>query len=306
MTVARRRLLIALAVTAAVALGVFVLAARQGWWHDEPTVATDERMSASTAVAPRSHMFGDPMIARLDLVFSRTFIAPESVRVRARFRPFRVERLTRTRSDHGESTRLSFAYRLTCLTARCLATETQRTFEFPDAVVAYRLPGFGGAASDEVEWPSVTTASRLSEADARQPSLRATLRPLPAPTYRVDPNLLAAVSLAGALLLVLVATALVVPQLPRSLGIRPPAWLRRRQRPLTPLAQALVRVRAATANGRGDERRALEHLALELQLTGRDDLARDARRLAWSPGRPPDEAIGDLSAEVERAVEGRS
>ena len=278
-----RRLLLALAVAAAVALAGLAAAARHDWWNGEPTVATDERMSVSAVVAPRSHMFGDPVTARLDLVFSRTFIAPESVRVRARFRPFRVERVVRARSDHGDSTRLSFAYRLSCLNAACLATETQQTFDFPDAVVAYAVPGFGGPVRDDVEWPSVIAASRLSEADAAQPSLRATLRPLPEPTYRLAPDVLAAASLTGAFLLVLVAAALIVPQLPRSLGVHRPAWLRRRRRPLSALEQALVRVRTASANGGGDERRALENLALELAVTGRDDLA---GVLADSPGRP--------------------
>ena len=44
------------------------------WFGDEPTLATDERISASAAVTPRSHMFGDPVRARLDLVFSRRFL----------------------------------------------------------------------------------------------------------------------------------------------------------------------------------------------------------------------------------------
>ncbi|MBD0347578.1 MAG: hypothetical protein ICV59_00375 [Thermoleophilia bacterium] len=303
MTLAPRRPLLALGVTAAVALVVLMVAVRQGWWDEEPIVATDERISVSAVVTPRSHMFGDPLTARLELVFSRTFIAPATVRVRARFRPFRVEQLARSRSDHGDSTRLSFVYRLSCLTAECLAAGAQRTFEFPAAVVAYALPGFGGPTSEEVQWPTVTAASRMSEADTEQPSLRATLRPLPEATYRVDPGVVGALALAGALLLVLVATALVVPQLPRALGIRRPAWLRRQARPLTPLAHALVRLRAASANGGGDERRALENLALELSRTGRDDLARSARRLAWSPGRPGGAALGDLSVAVERVVE---
>jgi hypothetical protein len=61
-------------------------------------------------------------------------------------------------------------------------------------------------------------------------------------------------------------------------------------------------VRAAAANGGDDERRALEQLAVELAGTGEGGLARDARRLAWSPGRPPADRIEELSGEIEQLI----
>jgi hypothetical protein len=70
------------------------------------------------------------------------------------------------------------------------------------------------------------------------------------------------------------------------------------------LERALARVRAAGANGGGDERRALEHLAVELAVSGEAGLARDARRLAWSPERPPADGLRDLRVEVERLLGG--
>lgn len=288
----------------AVAAAVAGVGLQQGWFRSTPTLARDERISASAVISPRSHMFGDPVTARLDLVFSRIFIQPASVHVEASFKPYVVASSTRTRSDHGTTTRLTYLYGLTCLTQACLPLN-ERTTKLRAAVVSYSVPGFGGPSHSNVAWPTVTVAARLGPADRRHPVFRAAVRPLPGPTYRIRPTLFAALSLAGALLLVLVAAALFVPALPRSLGLRRPGWLRRRTCPLTGLEQALARVRAAAgANGAGDERRALEQLAVELAVSGEDGLARDARRLAWSPERPHEEGVHDLGAEVERVIGG--
>jgi hypothetical protein len=153
-----------------------------------------------------------------------------------------------------------------------------------------------------VGWPAVSIASRRLVRFQVRPLLAAHLRPLPAMTYRVRPGVLAAAALAGSIALLLLAVGLLVPALPRRLGVRRPAWLKRRVRPLTPLEQALARVRAAAANGGEDERRALEQLAVELAGTGEGDLARNARRLAWSPQRPPADGIEELSGEVEQLI----
>jgi hypothetical protein len=282
-----------------VALGAAAI--RGGWFRGEPTLARDERISANAVITPRSHLFGDPVTARLDLVFSRIFVPVGSVNVRATFAPYKVESVSRLRSDHGDSTRLLYVYRLTCLTRACVPND-ELTPRLPPAVVSYELPGFGGPSSANVDWPTVTSAARVGPAERERPELRATVRPLPAATYRISPTRLAALSLAGALALVLLAVALLVPALPRSLGLCLPAWARRRTRPLSPLEQALARVRAANANGGGDERRALEQLAVQLAVSGEDTLARDARRLAWSPGRPATEGVDDLSSQVEQVI----
>jgi hypothetical protein len=70
--------------------------------------------------------------------------------------------------------------------------------------------------------------------------------------------------------------------------------------PLSPLDQALQRVRASTANGRPDERRrALGRLARELLAVNRGELAHDATRLAWSENSPSPESTGAFAAHVE-------
>jgi hypothetical protein len=285
-----------------VAAAVAAVGIHADWFRSERTLARDERISANAFISPRTHMFGDPVTARLDLVFSRIFVPANSVHVRARFKPYVLAASTRTRTDHGTTTRLTYVYRLTCLTQACLPAD-ERTTTLPPAVVSYSIPAFGGPSHSDVAWPTVTAAARLGPEDRERPEFRAALRPLPAVTYRIRPTLLAALSLAGALILVLIAVALLVPALPRSLGLRRPSWLRRRTRPQTALERALDRVRAAAgANGAGDERRALEQLAVELAVSGEAGLARDARRLAWSPQRPEAEGLRDLGVEVERVI----
>ena len=299
----RRSRFVAIGVVALVMISLGAAALRGGWFRAQPTLARDERISANALIAPRTHMFGDRITARLDLVFSRIFVPVATVHVRASFKPYGIESWSRSRTDHGKTTQLTYVYRLTCLTQACLPTD-ERTTKLPPAVVSYTLPGFGGPSHANVAWPTVTAAARVGPADREQPELRAAVRPLPAPTYRIEPTLLAALSLGGALVLVLVAAALLVPALPRSLGLRWPSWARSRTRPLSPLERALARVRAAGANGSGDERRALEHLAVELAVSGEAGLARDARRLAWSPERPPADGLRELRVEVERLIGG--
>jgi hypothetical protein len=297
----RRSTIVGVGIVALLAVGLGAAALRGDWFRDAPSLARDERISASAVIAPRTHMFGDTVTAQLDLVFSRIFVPVGSVRVRPSFKPYDVNSSSRSRTDHGKTTRLTYVYRLSCLTRACVPSD-EGTTTFPPAVVSYTLPGFGGPSRANVAWPTVTAAARVSPAERERPELRATVRPLPAPTYSIQPTRLAALSLAGALALVLLAAALLAPALPRSLGLRLPAWARRRTRPVSPLERALARVQAAEGSGNGDERRALEHLAVELAGSGEAGLARAARRLAWSPGRPPAAGIGELSSEVKRLI----
>jgi hypothetical protein len=296
------RTLVAIGIVAVVVIALGVAAWRGGWFSDDATLARSDRVSATAVITPRSHLFADTVGARLDLVFSRTFVPVGSVHVDASFTPYVVQTSSRRRTDHGDSTRLTYLYRLSCLALGCLPKGGEKTFELPKAIVTYGS-GSGGASSARVTWPNLTVAARVGPADREQPELQASLRPLPGPSYRIRPAVVTGLSLAGALVLLIVAVVLLAPALPRTLGLRVPAWARRRQRPLTPLERALARVRAAGSNGSGDERRALEHLAVELAGSGETGLARNARRLAWSPGRPPADGLRDLSTEVERVIE---
>ena len=49
------------------------------------------------------------------------------------------------------------------------------------------------------------------------------------------------------------------------------------------------------------ERKAIEVLAVELDASGRDEQAEEARRLAWSPAAPSPEAAGTLVESVRES-----
>src|SRR6185312_9131205 len=132
---------------------------------------------------------------------------------------------------------------LLCITAACLP-QNRRGVTLPRATVQFTPTG-GVLQTKRVGWPAVSIASRRIVRFQSRPLLAAHLRPLPEMTYRVQPSVLAAAALGGSIALLLLAVGLLFPALPRRLGVRRPAWLKRRVRPLTPLEQALARVRAA-------------------------------------------------------------
>jgi hypothetical protein len=75
------------------------------------------------------------------------------------------------------------------------------------------------------------------------------------------------------------------------------AWTSRPELDLAPVERALLFLRL-TRNGE-DRRRALELLAAALDDERRRDLARGARRLAWSDASPTAQQADELAAQVE-------
>ncbi len=282
------------------ALCLVIVAVRLGWFTPAPSLPDDARVAATATITPQSHYFADIVTARLELLFRHDRVPPASVKITAPFTPYTVVSRSATRTDVGNSTRLVYRFRLWCVTFACLP-RGERKLAPPRTVVTY-TPAGGKPRTLHVLWPRTMVSSRRVLQLQGRPLLAAQVRPLPAVTYNIRPWVLAAVSLAGALLLLLLAIALLVPAIPRSLGVRRPAWLRRRPPRRTPLELALARLRTASVNGNGDERRALEQLAVELAGSGEGDLARDARRLAWSPGRPDEGGVAVLDADVERLI----
>ncbi len=291
---------LAMLIVGALAVWVAVIAVRAGWFRSAPDLPAGPRVAATSAITPRAHYYGDRVTAELELLFRHDKVPVKSFTVTAPFSPYTVLGSEVTRTDAGDATRLVYRFRLLCITTDCLP-QNRRSVTLPRATIRYTPIG-AAEQTQRVGWPAVAIASRRLVRFQARPLLAAHLRPLPAITYRVRPNVLAAAALIGSIALLLLAVGLLFPALPRRLGVRRPAWLKRQVRPLTPLEQALARVRAAAANGGDDERRALEQLAVELAGTGEGGLARYARRLAWSPGRPPADGIDELSGEVEQLI----
>jgi hypothetical protein len=224
----------------------------------------------------------------------------------------------RTRRDVGSFTRLHWAFELYCVVTDCApqAGSIRRT-NFAATTIAYRGKTVHGAAPSSVviSWPSISAVSRLDPTDLERRAiirriganqqLRATLQvpwrrdsaTLVPTTYRVDPQTVFWVGIAGALLLVTAAGVLLQPYLPR---------LGPRRAPRSSLERALTAVEETRA--RGDlpaERKALELLAAELRRTGEGRLAWAASELAWSEPVPEPELTGALTTDVREAIAAR-
>jgi len=265
-----------------------------------------------TSVGTGPHLFGDQMDARLDLFVDRSRTDMGSIKVDTNFFPYgRLGSPRRTSARDGRTQRISYSYRLECVTVQCFPGLSRQQFKvaFPYAVVRYREQN-GARRGLAVKWPTFRLISRLPPLTADQLRLQAPITTglspasamfapvgVPAATYRMSPVLLAALLLAASLLALAAGVFAGRPVLAHirssSEAEEGPA--------LSSLERALERVEeSARAAGRGD-REALAWLARELARNGRTDDARQARRLAWSEHEP---TADDSVTLVERVRDG--
>ena len=266
-------------------------------------------LAAAPTLAPAVHLFGDPVVARLDVVVDRRLLDPDRLEARGDFAPYeRVGPPRRSRRDAGHYTRLRYEFTLRCLELPCVSrglagspvTEPggRRTFRFPAARLL-----FEGQLLRPVTWPPLEAVSRINTAQTagRSFPFRASTTPLPEPTYRAAPPVVA-----GGLLL----AALALLTVPARAGWR----LRRARRPPpaaevvpreTALQRALSLVEEASDSDEPARRRALQLLAEELERSDAAELAEHATELAWSRSSPPPETIAALVERV-REMDGRA
>lgn len=296
-----RRLYAALAAGAVLLAGLAGVLAWQSWDSSAGPVLGEEPIAGTALLEPEQHLFGDAVRARLELILDRNRIDPDSVEVGANFQPYRALRpVEQTRTDSGPITKLRFDYLVGCLTAACLPKGGGRV-ELGGAAIEYRLQGDAVPQTATVEWPPLRAAGRIDPDRLAQAALRAELRDLAPPSYRLSPKTVELVVLLLAVLFAAGAAILAIRFLPLD---RIAAWLgARRADRRSPLERALALVREAAAGGRPEEgRRALERLAHELRATSNPDLASDASKLAWSRGVPGEARITPLSHDVERVI----
>lgn len=299
-------------VLAVVAIASLALGCSVG--ADDELVLPDGRAIATgRSITPTTHLFADPVTARLEIVVDRTLLDPERVDLKASFGPYeQVAAVAVVRRDFRHYTRLRYEFAIRCMAVACVPEEVQsavgpggargerRTFRLAPARILYDDPsGDLPPVLRSVSWPPLTSVSRLSVANVESEfPFRATPTALPAASYRVTPVLLA-----GGL--VLAALAFLV--LPMGLGRR---WWRRRRPPSleeaeperTPLERVLLLVEWACESPDGDDRRkALELLAAELEQAGDAKLGAEAGVLAWSRTTPSSEAASALVGRVRES-----
>jgi hypothetical protein len=289
-----RRVLWLVPAAAAAVVIVLVVGLALGWdkgGTDTSRAATP--LVAQASLSSRAVAFGDPLVARIDLVLDPRAVDPDSVEIRPSFGAYRVVGQTMKKTT-GAGQRLSYRYVLECLDSVCAPPTARVEQRFQPATVSYRTRT-GISVTERVAWPSYLLSSRLTDAERARPgrSLRFDSNP-PAAGYGIDPDTLRGLLAALAGLLALAAAVLVV------LALRPRAVVGAAESSESRLAQALRAVRASTANGRPAERRkALGWLGRELRAAERPSEADEAGRLAWSAHAPTATSAGEFATKVE-------
>lgn len=310
-----RRALVVAALAVAAAAGtaalVLVLVGSESRGGPVPRAVAATGVAGTASITPRVHLFGDSVIATVDLLVDRERVDPDGIRLRPRFTPYeRVGQFAVARRDLARLTQLRYRVVLRCLTAPCVPERAKQSFSLPPLGVHYRAPG--GTAEPRVatiRWPRIEAASRVNEsalvpnAPTIQLDWRADLSSLPQVSYRAQPRVLAAALAGGGVLLLVAAGGL--------------AFLALRRRPtapaavdpyagLPPLERALALLESARARGdAAEQRKALDLLAAELGRRGGADLAGTARELAWSRSIPGPDVTETLSGTVRGWLEQR-
>ena len=263
----------------------------------EPPAGDPVVLEAS--IVPSRYTFGDRLVAELELVVDSERVDPGSVVTAAAFRPFRrLGPIETERLDLGRTTVLRFRYDIQCVDRACVPGEAERVIELPLGLVRYS-PRQGDVVTLPLEWPSVEVASRLSSGVRSDVSVRPSALVAQADAEDLPPLRMRGGSQLLGWLLVGAAAAIVL-----AVG----GWLAwrlwpRRSAPAVseepaqrPLEAALARVdRALAGGGEAERRAALDVLARRLVDAGDIELARDARRLAWSEAGPEHDPVADLA-----------
>jgi hypothetical protein len=256
-------------------------------------LAAQAPLTVAATLTPREHLFGDRVVARVDVALDPSRVEARSVAIETSFAPYAIVGKPRVVRD-ASAVRLEAT--LVCLARACATPAPQRTVDFPRARVRYRDRS-GRAHSIGASWPPLLAASRLTPADVLRPQIRVVAGAPPASTA-ADPTVVAWALAAGAGGLLLAAGGALV----RRLRARPAAaaWAP----PEAPaLLTALADVERLAAESDGARRSAIDRLARELDRIGLTRLAPAARTLAWSAPVPSSEPMQQLSADVQKAVD---
>jgi hypothetical protein len=287
---------------------------------DERALREDQAFATRGSITPRVQLFGDEVVARVEVIVDRERFEPERIRVAPAFEPYEIQgEPERAVRELGDFSSVKWVFRLRCLSYGCLKLVgggpsqhlpggipnpnqsggfgERASLRLKAARVLYEKPDGGRQVLTQVGWPEMQSVSRVNFADTDVIGFgfpfEASVTPLVEASYRAPPPLLAGAFVAGGLALLGLSGLLL-------------AGLRRREEPvaveeviaLSPLEQALVRVEAARDGPEPERREALEALAAELDPAAHAD---DARRLAWSPAEPVPEAMDDLVEAVRGA-----
>jgi hypothetical protein len=294
------------AAVAAAALTVLVIAgpaeAKIPPVHGGSVLGRNLPLKVYASLNPPVHLFADTITAQIAVVADRKWVAPANVRVLVHFSPYQAAGPARvTRTSSGRFLQITWTWKLRCLTAKCLpesrASPFTQVFRFHPAHIEYLSPDGRVRYALDARWQRIEVFSQLSPsvlAGIHDHTLdwQAHLTPLPAPRYRVSPELVFWLALVLAILLGTTGLALAARWGLQFLPARASQ---------APALRASSLERALTlffwARAHDDEtlqRKALERVADELPFDVHD-LSDAARALAWSPETPEEEDVQEIS-----------
>lgn len=291
-----------------------------GGSDDKPLLAQGKAAAVRGGLTPDVHLFGEPVVAHVDVIVDREQVDPGAVRVKTDFEPYETVGETTVEKDEiGQFTHLRYTTTLRCLDVDCIprtrsgditisqtpglplfpenqVRDEKRKYEFPPAIVTAE-----GEPKDRtlgrVVWPPLRSVSRINWYDSSVVGqgfpFASTVTPVPEPSYRVSPTALGFALLALAIALLALPVSYLVR---RYRTRRAPS---KSQKPsLSPLERALALVEWASRRHSVDERReALEALAYELDAE-EDETANRARAQGWSAPPPATEKMTGLVEEI--------
>jgi hypothetical protein len=305
---------------------IMVVAAGCGGDDGKPLIAANKTAVVRGELIPDVHLFGEPVVAQVDVILDRDKVDPGDVRLETDFEPYEQVGETRVkRWDLGDYTVIRYSTTLSCLSHLCIprTAEGETTVsQIPglppflpgqqrDEKVKYEFPPATLVADADpkdktlgrVTWAPLRSLSRINWYDSNVVGqgfpFVANVTPLPDPEYRISPTALGLVLLALALALLAIPGFLI--------------WDRRRRNavrtvesgpPLSPLERALRLVEWSSRRPSVDDRReALEALAFELGYDEQGDSATRARKQGWSPPTPEPERMTELVEEIREGTD---
>ncbi|MBA2461737.1 MAG: hypothetical protein H0V45_08250, partial [Actinobacteria bacterium] len=198
----------------------FLLLADAAAAREEP-LPGGRGLVAAASLAPSTHLFGDSVVARFDVVLDPEQFDSDRLEVRLRFAPYEpVGSVEETRREVGRLVHLRYEATLRCLHIGCIAPRFQsalgaqeegraerHAIRLPPADILYEENDGSTPVLLSKRFPIVEVVSRINTArlealdpDARPGSEGAFVASLEPPdrTYRARPALLAALALGAA------------------------------------------------------------------------------------------------------------
>jgi hypothetical protein len=308
---------------ACAAFVALLAAAGCGGDEEKPIIAAGKTAVVRGELVPSVHLFGEPVVAQIDVILNREKVDPDDVQLKTDFEPYEPVSETREeRRDIGDFTVIRYTTELNCLNHFCIPPTAagevtvsqipgappflpgqQRAemmkFEFsPALLVADAEPK--DRTLGRVIWAPLRSLSRINWYDSSVVGqgfpFETSVTPLPEPEYRISPTLLGLGLLALAVALLAFPVLLVRNRRSRygvPKAVPGPT--------LSPLERALRLVEWASRRPSVDERReALEALAYELGPEEDGNAAKRARAQGWSPPVPEPEQMTELVESIRK------